>query len=43
MIRAELPDNEAMRLLDLAAYELQDEETEEDFDQLSELVAEYFT
>ena len=42
MISARLPDNEEMRLLDLAAYELQDTDTEEDFDQLSELVGQYF-
>jgi GAF domain-containing protein len=42
MIIAELPDNEEMRLLDLTSYGLQDTNTEEDFDQLSELMAEYF-
>jgi len=42
MIGAELPGNEELRLLDLAAYEVQDADTEEEFDQLSILVAEYF-
>ncbi len=42
MIGARLPDNEELRLLDLASYKLQDPDTEEDFDQLSELVSEYF-
>lgn len=42
MIIAELPDDEEMRLLDLSTYNLQDANTEVEFDQLSELVAQYF-
>ena len=42
MINVELPNNEEMRLFDLEAYDLQDTNTEEDFDQLSELIAQYF-
>jgi len=42
MISAEFPENEEMRLFDLASYDLQDEDTEEEFDQLSQLMAQYF-
>ena len=42
MITAGLPDNEELRLFDLASYDLQDINTEDDFDQLSELMAQYF-
>ena len=42
MISAELPDNEEMRLLDLSTYHLQNPGTEIEFDQLSELLAQYF-
>lgn len=42
MIRTELPDDEEMRLEDLFSYELQGEDTEEAFDELSALVAQYF-
>jgi GAF domain-containing protein len=42
MIRAELPVDEEMRLSDLVSYEIQDADTEEDFDELSALVAQYF-
>ena len=42
MISAELPDNEEMRLLDLSTYHLQHPGTEIEFDQLSELLAQYF-
>ncbi len=42
MIPAELPADEQMRLIDLASYELQDADTEVDFDDLSALVAQYF-
>jgi signal transduction histidine kinase len=42
MISAVLPENEDLRLVDLASYNLQGTDTEEDFDQLSELVAQYF-
>ena len=42
MIPAKLPGDEQMRLVDLASYELQDTDTEEDFDELSLLVAQYF-
>lgn len=42
MIIAALPENESLRLSDLALYDLQDSSTEADFDQLSELVAQYF-
>ena len=43
MIIAGLPHNEELRLFDLASYDLQDINTEEEFDQLSELMAQYFT
>jgi signal transduction histidine kinase len=42
MINAALPDNEELRLFDLASYDLQDSDTEEEFDRLSELAAQYF-
>jgi hypothetical protein len=42
MISAALPDNEEMRLVDLATYNLQGTDTEEDFDDLSVLLAQYF-
>ena len=42
MISAEFPENEEMRLFDLASYDLQDADTEEEFDQLSQLMAQYF-
>lgn len=42
MNRAELPDDEEMRLDDLVSYELQGADTEEDFDELTSLVAQYF-
>ncbi len=42
MISAALPENEEMRLFDLASYDLLDTETEEPFDELSELVSQYF-
>lgn len=42
MVNAAFPDNEEMRLFDLASYDLQDTNTEEAFDHLSELVAQYF-
>lgn len=42
MISAALPENEEMRLVDLESYNLQGTDTEEDFDDLSVLVAQYF-
>jgi len=42
MISAELPDNEEMRLLDLSTYNLQNPDTEIEFNQLSELLTQYF-
>ncbi len=42
MIEPILPDTEEMRIVELASYHLQNTDTEEDFDQLSTLVAQFF-
>ena len=42
MVPPALPPNEELRITELASYNLQNPDTEEDFDQLSSLVAQFF-
>ncbi len=42
MIHPTLPSNEEMRIVELSSYNLQNPDTEEDFNQLSVLVAQFF-